>query len=118
LIGYRHIGLRNEFNLPQGVATVFVHIQVKDYIMDAFAGNFCQFVDFFLCSSVFLLSVDDRDFHQCFHDVGWVTGMAKKRVTFRQGSTVPERDQEETLWKRLTQVYLENTHLNDSAVNW
>jgi len=39
LIGYRHIGLRNEFNQPQGVATIFVHIQVKDYINDAFAGN-------------------------------------------------------------------------------
>jgi len=47
LIGYRHIGLRNEFNLPQGVATLFVHIQVKDYIMDAFAGNYSCFADLY-----------------------------------------------------------------------
>ena len=40
LLGYRHIGLRSEFSQPQGVATVFVHIQVKDYIIDAFAGSF------------------------------------------------------------------------------
>ena len=50
LAGYRHIGLRNEFNQPQGVATIFVHIQVKDYINDAFAGN-C----FALYFSVFFL---------------------------------------------------------------
>ena len=42
-VGYRHIGLRSEFNQPQGVATLFVHIQVKDYIIDAFAGDFHLF---------------------------------------------------------------------------
>lgn len=36
--GYRHISLRNECNQPQGVATLFVHIRVTDYIPDAFAG--------------------------------------------------------------------------------
>lgn len=35
--GYRHIGLRNESNQPQGAATLFVHISVRDYIPDAFA---------------------------------------------------------------------------------
>ena len=41
--GYRHIGLRNECNQPQGAATLFVHISVKDYIPDAFAGIVCYF---------------------------------------------------------------------------
>jgi phosphatidylinositol phospholipase C beta len=35
--GYRHISLRNECNQPQGIATLFVHIRVTDYIPDAFA---------------------------------------------------------------------------------
>ena len=36
--GYRHVSLRNECNQPQGLATLFVHIRVTDYIPDAFAG--------------------------------------------------------------------------------
>ena len=54
LAGYRHIGLRSEFNQPQGVATLFVHIQVKDYIIDAFAGQFYlfYFVGFWLCQDI------------------------------------------------------------------
>jgi len=38
LSGYRHVSLRNECNQPQGLATLFVHIRVTDYIPDAFAG--------------------------------------------------------------------------------
>jgi len=37
--GYRHVSLRNECNQPQGLATLFVHIRVTDYIPDAFAGT-------------------------------------------------------------------------------
>jgi len=37
--GYRHVSLRNECNQPQGLATLFVHIRVTDYIPDAFAGK-------------------------------------------------------------------------------
>ena len=37
--GYRHIGLRNELNQPQNLSTLFVHVGVKDYVPDAFAGN-------------------------------------------------------------------------------
>ena len=44
-VGYRHIGLRNECNQPQGVATLFVRISVKDYIPDAFAGKLKQSVN-------------------------------------------------------------------------
>lgn len=32
------MSLRNECNQPQGLATLFVHISVTDYIPDAFAG--------------------------------------------------------------------------------
>lgn len=32
--GYRHIPLRNEFNLPLLLPTLFVHIGVKDYVPD------------------------------------------------------------------------------------
>ena len=51
--GYRHVSLRNELNQPQGLATLFVHIKVKDYIIDAFAGwlLLCYRVD----SSVILI---------------------------------------------------------------
>ncbi|XP_074644309.1 1-phosphatidylinositol 4,5-bisphosphate phosphodiesterase beta-1-like isoform X2 [Tubulanus polymorphus] len=35
--GYRHIPIRNESNQPNGLATLFVHISVKDYVPDAFA---------------------------------------------------------------------------------
>jgi len=38
MTGYRHVGLRNLLNQPQGLATLFVHIKVKDYVMDKFAG--------------------------------------------------------------------------------
>jgi hypothetical protein len=42
--------LRNELNLPQGIATLFVHIKVKDYIIDAFAGyKVFLFVKLLLC---------------------------------------------------------------------
>jgi hypothetical protein len=44
LTGYRHVVLRNELNQPQGLATLFIHIKVKDYIIDAFAG--CSFALF------------------------------------------------------------------------
>ena len=37
--GYRHIGLRNELNQPLNLASLFVHISVKDYVPDAFAGQ-------------------------------------------------------------------------------
>ena len=37
--GYRHISLRNELNQPQGLATIFVHLSVRDYVPDAFAGR-------------------------------------------------------------------------------
>jgi len=40
MTGYRHVSLRNECNQPQGLATLFVHIRVTDYIPDAFAGAF------------------------------------------------------------------------------
>ena len=39
--GYRHIGLRNELNQPQNLSTLFVHVGVKDYVPDAFAGKYC-----------------------------------------------------------------------------
>ncbi|XP_022247290.1 1-phosphatidylinositol 4,5-bisphosphate phosphodiesterase classes I and II-like, partial [Limulus polyphemus] len=35
--GYRHISLRNESGQPLTLATLFVHITVKDYIPDAFS---------------------------------------------------------------------------------
>ncbi|XP_064623811.1 1-phosphatidylinositol 4,5-bisphosphate phosphodiesterase beta-1-like isoform X2 [Lineus longissimus] len=35
--GYRHISLRNEANQPLPLATLFVHITVKDYVPDSFA---------------------------------------------------------------------------------
>ncbi|KAL3875090.1 hypothetical protein ACJMK2_038024 [Sinanodonta woodiana] len=35
--GYRHICLRNESNQPLLLPALFVHIQVKDYVPDAFA---------------------------------------------------------------------------------
>ena len=38
--GYRHIGLRNELNQPLGNASLFVHICLKDYVPDAFAGEY------------------------------------------------------------------------------
>jgi len=62
LVGYRHIGLRSEFNQPQGVATLFVHIQVKDYIIDAFAGNCRLFLSFLMM----------RVIMQCCDSVSWV----------------------------------------------
>ena len=37
--GYRHIGLRNELNQPQNMGTLFVHMTVKDYMPDSFAGQ-------------------------------------------------------------------------------
>ncbi|XP_062621888.1 1-phosphatidylinositol 4,5-bisphosphate phosphodiesterase classes I and II-like isoform X3 [Saccostrea cucullata] len=36
--GYRHIPLRNECNLPLLMPTVFVHINVKDYVPDDMSG--------------------------------------------------------------------------------
>lgn len=36
--GYRHIPLRNECNQPLLLPSLFVHISVKDYVPDAFAG--------------------------------------------------------------------------------
>lgn len=35
--GYRHISLHNEFNQPLGLATLFVHITIKDFVPDGFA---------------------------------------------------------------------------------
>lgn len=32
--GYRQVGLRNEFGQPLGLATVFVHVVVKDFVPD------------------------------------------------------------------------------------
>ncbi|CAB3385464.1 Hypothetical predicted protein [Cloeon dipterum] len=32
--GYRQVGLRNEFSQPIGLASVFVHVVVKDYVPD------------------------------------------------------------------------------------
>lgn len=37
--GYRHICLRNELNQPQNLATLFVHLSVRDYVSDALAGD-------------------------------------------------------------------------------
>ena len=37
--GYKHIPLRNEANMPLLLPTLFVHIIVKDYVPDAFAGK-------------------------------------------------------------------------------
>ena len=31
--------MRNELNQPQNLATLFVHIKVKDYVPDSFAGK-------------------------------------------------------------------------------
>lgn len=32
--GYRQIGLRNEFGQPVGMATICVHVVVKDFVPD------------------------------------------------------------------------------------
>lgn len=37
-VGYRYISLRNEKNQPLILPAVFVHIEVKDYVPDTFAG--------------------------------------------------------------------------------
>lgn len=39
LLGYRYIGLRNEKNQSLILPAVFVHIEVKDYVPDTFAGT-------------------------------------------------------------------------------
>lgn len=33
--GYKHILLRNNFNKPLGPVSLFVHIEVQDYVSDA-----------------------------------------------------------------------------------
>ena len=37
--GYRHIHLRNEINQPMPLATLFVHLEVRDYVPDDFSGE-------------------------------------------------------------------------------
>lgn len=37
--GYRYIGLRNEKNQSLTLPALFVHIEVKDYVPDTFAGK-------------------------------------------------------------------------------
>jgi len=39
--GYKHLDLRNGFNKPLGCATLFVHIEVQDYVSDAHRELVC-----------------------------------------------------------------------------
>ena len=37
--GYRHIHLRNEINQPVPLATLFIYLEVRDYVPDDFSGK-------------------------------------------------------------------------------
>ena len=37
--GYRHIHLRNEINQPAPLATLFIYLEVRDYVPDDFSGK-------------------------------------------------------------------------------
>ena len=36
--GFRHITLRNKHNYPLGMASIFVHIKIEDYVPDQYEG--------------------------------------------------------------------------------
>ncbi len=68
--GYKHIPLRNEANMPLTLPTLFVHISVKDYVPDAFAGNFLFFTDIKLDVLYHLsLSLNDNDLQNHTNDI-------------------------------------------------
>ena len=42
LSGYHHVCLRSESNMPLTMPSLFVYLEVKDYVPDAWAGSMLQ----------------------------------------------------------------------------
>ena len=40
--GFRHISLRDKHNNPLGMANLFVHIKIEDYVPDEYEGMSCD----------------------------------------------------------------------------
>ena len=43
--GFRHVSLRDKHNCPLGMANLFLHIKIEDYVPDEYEGITDTFID-------------------------------------------------------------------------